>query len=136
MYCQPYLALGVEHASEVAPGDREVRSCLDRLQVAGLEKQNAIYSGFIRELEGTRAARYARPPIAAPQLLNTRSLSHSHALSRSFVSFFISCLPVVKLDEKNNMFRHPVPFLFPFLTRLPTLVLVIFERWLVLDLNR
>lgn len=47
------------------------------------------YSGVIRELEGTRAARYARPPIAAPQLL-TLALSHSHAHSFALSSQSLS----------------------------------------------
>lgn len=37
MYGQPYFALGIEDATEVAPGDCEVRSCLDGLQIASLE---------------------------------------------------------------------------------------------------
>lgn len=77
---QPYLSLRIEHAAEIAPSNCKVRSCLDRLQVASLEKQNTIYSGFTREVKGTRAARYARPPIAAASL----SLSHVLTFCLSF----------------------------------------------------
>lgn len=37
VYREPDLALRVEHAAQVAPGNREVGPRLDRLQVAGLE---------------------------------------------------------------------------------------------------
>ena len=81
VYRQPYFSLRIEHATKIAPGNRKIRPCLNRLQIAGLEKQNAVYSNFIRELKETRAARYARPPIAAPQLL---SLSHALPFHLSF----------------------------------------------------
>lgn len=38
MYRKPYLALCIENAAEIAPRDRKIRPCLDRLQVAGLKK--------------------------------------------------------------------------------------------------
>lgn len=92
VYREPYLPLRVKHASEITPSNRKIRSRLNRLQVASLEKQNAIYNDFIRELRETRAARYARPPIVAPQLFFfflTHSLSHS--LSVSYIlPFFLS----------------------------------------------
>lgn len=87
---QPYFALSIEHTAKVAPGDREVRSRLDRFQIAGLEKQNAVYSNFIREFKGTRAARYARPPIAAPQASFSHPLSHSLSLSFVHSPLFLS----------------------------------------------
>lgn len=123
MYRQPYLSLRIEHASEIAPGNRKVRSRLDRLQIASLEKQNPIYSGFIRELKGTRAAQYARPPIAAPQLL---SLFHTLSL---LVLLFLSLHPlVVNLKRNKNIFCHSMLLLFPFLTMS---LRPIFKRWTV-----
>lgn len=126
VYGQPYLSLRIEHAAEIAPSNREVRTCLDRLQVAGLEKQNTVYSGFIRELKGTRAALYARPPIAAPQLLSL-SLSLSHALPFG-LSFSLPsstrCLP----QRNKNIFCHSMSLLFPFLTMS---LHPIFKHWTV-----
>lgn len=115
---QPYFALSIEHTAKVAPGDREVRSRLDRFQIAGLEKQNAVYSNFIREFKGTRAARYARPPIAAPQASFSHPLSHSLSLSLShtLLSFFLFLLVylfIVGLDEKRMCFATLCPFCFP-----------------------
>lgn len=103
VYRQPYLSLRIEHAAQIAPSNRKVRSCLDRLQVAGLGKQNVIYSGLIRELKGTRAARYARPPIVAPQLL---SLSLFHTRS-PFPSFFFSPFILLSLISKEK--EHILP---------------------------
>lgn len=99
MYRQPYFSLCIEYAAKIAPSNRKVRSRLDRLQVAGLEKQNAVYSDFIRELKETRAARHARPPIAAPQLL---SLSLSYTLH--------PC--VVNLESKRIYFATLYHFCF------------------------
>lgn len=109
VYRQPYLSLRIEHAAQIAPSNRKVRSCLDRLQVAGLGKQNVIYSGLIRELKETRAARYARPPIVAPQLL---SLSLSHTLSLS-IFLFLSFHPlVINLEGKRTYFAILYHFCF------------------------
>lgn len=107
VYRQPYFSLRIEHAAEITPSNRKVRSRLDCLQVAGLEKQNAVYSGFIRELKGTRAAHYARPPIAAPQLL---SLFHTLSLS---IFLFLSLHPlVVNLEGKRIYFITLCHFCF------------------------
>lgn len=35
---KPYFTLGIEHTTEVAPGNSKVRPCLNGLQVACLEK--------------------------------------------------------------------------------------------------
>lgn len=103
MYRQPYFSLCIEYAAKIAPSNRKVRSRLNRLQVAGLEKQNAVYSGFIRELKETRAARHARPPIAAPQLLSlSLSLSLSYTLH--------PC--VVNLESKRTYFAILYHFCF------------------------
>lgn len=108
VYRQPYLSLRIEHAAEIAPSNRKVRSCLDRLQVAGLGKQNVIYSGLIRELKGTRAARYARPPIVAPQLLSL-SLFHTRSPFPSFLSFHPL---VINLEGKRTYFATLYHFCF------------------------
>lgn len=110
MYRQPYFSLRIEHAAEIAPSNCKVRSCLDRLQVAGLEKQNTIYSVFIREVKGTRAARYARPPIAAPQLLSL-SFTCSH-----FPSFFFSPFILSSLISKEQKHILPLYVQFCFLS--------------------
>lgn len=67
MYGKPNFTLCIEDATEVAPGDREIRSCLDRLEIACLESKLKVVNWKVRD-SYRDAPRIARPLLAAPQL--------------------------------------------------------------------
>lgn len=102
---QPDLTLGVENATEVAPGDREIRSCLDRFQIASLEsKAKAIGE---QTLENLNWARRASPALSLPRCFPIRGL---FASSRHWFRYKItSRIIIYQLQEStfvDNYLQH------------------------------
>lgn len=107
---QPDLALGIEHAPEVAPGHGKVWSGLNGLEVARLDSQEEVRRGRSAASSGQRECRPKRSPSAPLPNARLRT-DHPAGADGSADADQRNCVLIYAVPSSQDMFGNALlPF--------------------------